>query len=121
MTTVILTVMITLLLRIWNIPVIRDRVFGWVGKLPRALQWVAPIVLAMLAATGQGWIEGVRGEALLLMALVNGGEIGAMAIGLWHTAKRLNFSEVSKMVKSLEPPKPDQPPAPALEQKPDDT
>jgi hypothetical protein len=88
-TTVIITIAITLLLRLWNIPVVRDRVFGWVGKLPRALQFVAPVVLAMAASACQGWIDGLRGSALLEWALANGGQIGAMAIGLWHTAKRL--------------------------------
>jgi hypothetical protein len=105
MTTVIITVAITLLLRLWNIPVVRDRVFGWVKKLPRSMQFVAPVVLAMVAAACQGWIDGLRGSVLFERALADGGQIGAMAIGLWHTAKRLGPNGW-KLLASAAPPKP---------------
>jgi hypothetical protein len=90
MTTILITITITLLLRMWSIPAIRDGIFQRVGKLPTAVQWLAPLTLAILAAAGQGWLNGLRGTALLEEALKSGGEIGAMAIGLWHTAKRTN-------------------------------
>jgi hypothetical protein len=92
----ITTIVITLLLRAWNIPAVRDVVFARVGKLPRALQFVAPLSLAVLAAAGQGWIDGLRGTALFERAMSDGGQIGAMAIGLWHTAKRVGWSKVAE-------------------------
>jgi hypothetical protein len=111
-TTIILTVAITVLLRLWNIPWMREQVFGWVGKLPSALKWIAPVLLGMAAATGKGWLEGLRGSNLFEMAMTEGGEIGAMAIGLWHTAKRIGNQENLSKLLLMAAPKAD-PPTPS--------
>jgi hypothetical protein len=113
-TAVIFAITITILLRVWSIPLIRGKVFGWVGKLPRFWQWVAPLALAMLASAGQGWIDGLRGTALLEQALADGGQIGAMAIGLWHTAKRLTTGDSGEsLLNALAAPKGGPPIAPS--------
>ena len=113
-TAIILAVLITTLLRVWNVPLIRERVFGWVGKLPRAGQWLAPVALAMLASAGQGWIDGLRGAQLFERAMADGGQIGAMAIGLWHTAKRITTGDDGqKLMQALAAPKGGPPIAPS--------
>jgi len=94
MTTALLTVTITWLLRLWKTDFIRNKVFAKIGCLPRPLQWIAPVVLGLLAAGGQGFVSGLRGTELIETTLQSGGELGLMAIGLWHAVKRLPISGV---------------------------
>lgn len=93
--TAFLAICITLLLRCWNTEFIRTKIFAKVATLPRAVQWIPPIVLGMLAAAGQGYIDGVRGPALLELAVRSGGELGVLAIGIWHAAKRLPLGSMT--------------------------
>jgi hypothetical protein len=83
---------VTATLKVWNIEQIRNGVFSSIGKLPRRAQWIAPLVLAMLAATGEGYLNGLTGEDLLQHGAAAGGEAGVLAIGFWHVLKRF-FAE----------------------------
>lgn len=85
----ILALSITSLLALWRIPALRDGALSFVPKLPRSIQWLAPLLLSLAAACGQGYLDGARGEALLLATLTAGGQIGAEAIAAWHVGKRL--------------------------------
>jgi hypothetical protein len=97
----LIAIVITALLGAWNMPAVRERVFSWIPKLPSRFQWAAPLALAMLAALGQGYLDGARGEALLEFVCSQGGQLGVMAIGFWHTWKRvigLNLAPVAKVL-----------------------
>jgi hypothetical protein len=87
--TAFLVVCITTLIRIWNIEQIRNGVFARIAKLPRYLQWIAPVLIGVLIAGGQAFVDGSRGLTLLESALKGGGELGLLAIGFWHTYKRI--------------------------------
>lgn len=89
MTTALLTVAITWLLRCWRTDFIRNKIFSKIGTLPRTVQWIPPVIIGMLVACGQSYLNGLRGTALLEAALQSGGELGLLAIGLWHSVKRL--------------------------------
>lgn len=80
---------VTVLLKLWNTPIIRDKAFAFIPKLPRAVQWIAPLTLGILAAAGQGFLDGKRYEELVVFATSNGTEIGALAIAIWHVGKRI--------------------------------
>jgi len=92
---------VTLLLSVWKAPRLRDRVFAWIPRLPTRAQWAAPLGLAMLAALGQGYLDGVRGEALLEYCAAQGGQVGVMAIGLWHCYKRVRGTGLGGTVATL--------------------
>jgi len=81
---------------------------AWVGarlpKLPRRAQYVAPLALASLAACGQGFLDGLRGQALIEFALAQAGQIGAMAIGIWHIGKRVSSDGLPLAVAPTEKP-----------------
>jgi hypothetical protein len=87
--TAFLVLCITAIIRLWNIEVIRNGIFAKIAKLPRYAQWVAPVAIGVLIAGGQAFIDGTRHVALLEAALKGGGELGLLAIGLWHTYKRV--------------------------------
>lgn len=80
---------VTVLLKLWNTPIIRDKAFSFIPRLPKAVQWIAPLTLGILAAAGQGFLEGKRYEELVVFATSNGAEIGALAIAIWHVGKRV--------------------------------
>jgi hypothetical protein len=84
-----IALLITTLLAIWRIPAIREGALSFVPKMPRPLQFLPPLVLAMAAASGQGFLDGLRGEELLEATLLAGGQIGAESIAIWHTGKRI--------------------------------
>jgi hypothetical protein len=67
---------------------------AWIGakspKLPKRLQWVAPIALGCAATACQGYLDGLRGRVLLEHVLAQAGQAGTMAIGFWHTYKRIS-------------------------------
>jgi hypothetical protein len=88
--TALIALVVTCLLRLWNIAALRDGVFRRIRKLPRWAQWIAPLTLSAVAAGCEGYLGGIRGEALLLHTLQAGGTAGAMAIGFWHSLKRLH-------------------------------
>jgi hypothetical protein len=88
-TTPILAASITTLIKLWNTAVIRDKIFSFVPKLPRALQWIAPLLLGMTAAGGQGFLDGKTGTDLFVFAAASGAEIGALSIAIWHVGKRV--------------------------------
>jgi hypothetical protein len=46
----IIGIIITSLLALWRTPAIRDGVFAKFAELQRALQWLAPLCLSMLAS-----------------------------------------------------------------------
>lgn len=79
-----LALVVTIALRIWTIQWIRDRVFGWVKRLPKDWQPVAPITLAMAIQLGQGYVDGLRGEALWVSTLTVGLGSAALAAGVYH-------------------------------------
>lgn len=93
----VLALVVTLALRAWTMPVVRDSVFSLIPKLPTRLQWAAPLTLAMLAAAGQGWLDGKVGENLLIYSLSQGGQLGIMAIGFWHTYKRVRGADLKML------------------------
>jgi hypothetical protein len=105
-TTLILTLIITILLRLWNTELVRTKIFARVAALPRMLQWLPPVVLGVLAAAGQGYLDGIRGSALVEAALKSGGEIGVMAIGIWHSAKRLPIAQLLQVLQATKQPDP---------------
>lgn len=77
----LLAVVITMLLAAWrswagNL---------WLAKIPRAYQWVPPVVVATLAAVASGIEAGEPWLGVLILA----GQAGMGAIGLYHTAKRV--------------------------------
>ena len=78
---------ITVLLAVWRV-VLR----GKLPRVPRLPDWAQPIpafALAALAAAGEGYLTGLRGLGLAEYVATQTGEVGAMAIGLWHTYKRI--------------------------------
>lgn len=85
----LLATVITLLIKLWNTETIRTKIFAFVPKLPRAIQWIAPLLLSMAVAGGQGFLDGKTGFDLFSFAMGNGAEIGAMAIAIWHVGKRV--------------------------------
>ena len=100
--TVTISCVITLLLRLWSIEVVRQKMFGWIGKLPRRVQWLAPLLLAVLASVGQGWLEGLRGDPLISYTFKESPELALVAIGIWHAAKRVTTrAELVAMVGSV--------------------
>lgn len=62
---------------------------SWVKRLPKRLQWIVPLVMGAAGNVVMAIAEGVHGTELLLAALRGMGEIGLVAIGVWHTAKRI--------------------------------
>lgn len=84
----ILGTLVAALLLLWRQPPLRKRVFGWIGKAPQWAQPIVPMALAGIAAAGQGYLDGVRGEELLTLGASQAGQAGIYAIGIWHTAKR---------------------------------
>jgi hypothetical protein len=62
---------------------------SWVKRLPKRLQWIVPLVMGAAGNVVMAIAEGVHGVDLLLAALQGMGEIGLVAIGVWHTAKRI--------------------------------
>lgn len=92
--------LITTILGIWRIPAIRDRAFAWVAKLPRVVQWVAPVSFAMVVAFGEGFLGGKSGEDLFYFAMGSGAEVGAFAIAFWHIYKRIRDELAKKMGRS---------------------
>jgi hypothetical protein len=77
--------LITLVLFIW-----KTYLSTRLPSLPKWAQPLPPVVLGLLTACGEGLQAGLHGEALLTATLAGGGQIGVVAIGLWHTAKRVN-------------------------------
>jgi hypothetical protein len=82
-------VVVSTLLSIWRMPGVRDGLFARIGKLPRPLQWLAPLCLSMAATAGEGFLGGKTGEELFYYAMGSGAEAGAFAIAAWHVAKRI--------------------------------
>lgn len=82
--------LITIVLALWSTPTFRDGILAKVAKLPQWAQPIPPIVLALASAFAQGWQSDVRGEALFEFTLQNGGQFGLVAIGIWHTWKRVS-------------------------------
>ena len=89
MTNYILSLSVTLLLAMWRLTAIREELFSRVGKLPSWLQPLPPLVLGALAVLGQGWTDGLRGDALVDNLQQNGGQVGLVAIAAWHIWKRV--------------------------------
>lgn len=87
--TPLIGIIVTALLSVWKTPGIREGVFSWIGKLPRVIQWLAPLTISMLATAGEGFLNGKSGEDLFYFAMGNGAEAGAWAIATWHVAKRI--------------------------------
>jgi len=93
--------LVTAVLSAWRLPTVRDQVFAWIPRLPVRVQWAAPLCIAMLAAAGQGYLDGARGEALLLFALAQGGQIGVEAIGFWHFYKRVRGTRIAPLAAAI--------------------
>lgn len=87
--TPLIGIIVTSLLSVWKTPGIREGVFSWIGKLPRTMQWLAPLLLAMLTTAGEGFLGGKTGQDLFYYAMGSGAEAGAFAIATWHVVKRL--------------------------------
>ena len=80
-------IIVTILLAVWRV-VLRGRL----PRIPRLPNWAQPIpafALAAAAAAGEGYLSGLRGLGLAEYVAAQTDEVGAMAIGIWHTYKRL--------------------------------
>lgn len=86
----VLALTITALLALWGMPSLREGIFERVKRLPQWAQPLPPLVLAGAAALAQGYMDGVRGDALLERGASQAGEVGVLAIGAWHVWKRWN-------------------------------
>ncbi len=82
-----LPIIISALLRIWNVQLVRERLFGWVKRWPRRLQPVAPVVIAMIVTGCESYQSGLRGQPLALAILAVGGISGGLAIGIYDLGK----------------------------------
>jgi hypothetical protein len=76
------------ILALWNSPPIREKLFAKVKRLPQWAQPIPPVLLAGIAAMGQGIQDGVSGDALLELGASGAGQYGATAIGIYHVSKR---------------------------------
>jgi hypothetical protein len=86
--TYLIPILISAFLAAWATPAIRSKLTS-IPYLPTWAQPIPPFALAILAAAAQAYTGGLRGDALLQASVANAGEIGLLAIGIWHTAKRL--------------------------------
>jgi hypothetical protein len=86
--TYLIPLIISAFLAAWSIPAVRSKLTV-IPKLPAWARPIPPFVLAILAAGAQAYVDGLRGDALADASLANAGEIGLLAIGIWHTAKRV--------------------------------
>lgn len=89
MTNIYLTLAITALLALWRSSALREGVLKFIPKLPQWAQPLPPLLLGALAVLGQGYLDGLRGEALADMLAKDGGQVGIAAIGAWHIWKRV--------------------------------
>lgn len=102
MTTATLVAIVTTLVRLWRTKLVRERVFGWIGKTPAWAQWLLPLVLGFLTTGAESIISGAPFEQALNLAAQQGGEVGMLAIAVWHIAKRvLPLLRVRKVVNSV--------------------
>jgi hypothetical protein len=96
-----LAILVTVVLRIWTIKWVRDKVFGWVAKLPKNMQPVAPCVLAMAIQACEAYLSGKRGEELAISILTVGLGSGVLAGGLYHFAVKRGWPLVLQLVAKL--------------------
>lgn len=82
-----IAITITIALAVWRV-VLRGKL-PQIPRLPNWAQPIPPFVLAALAAAGEGYLTGLRGLGLAQYVAAQTGEVGAMAIGIWHTYKRV--------------------------------
>ena len=88
-TNAILATLVTVILAIWRTPTLREGVLARVPRLPKWAQPLVPIALGVIVATAEGYASGLRGAALATRAAEAAGEVGLVAIGLWHAGKRI--------------------------------
>ena len=86
--TYLIPFIIATFLAAWAIPAVRSKLTV-IPKLPTWAQPIPPFTLGILAAAAQAYTDGLRSDALVDASLANAGEIGLLAIGIWHTAKRV--------------------------------
>lgn len=84
----ILSLSITIILAVWNTAVLRSAFLKEVERLPAWAKPVPPALLAVGATLAQGYSDGLRNEALLEYVQNNAGQVGLLAVGLWHVGKR---------------------------------
>jgi hypothetical protein len=96
--TPILGAVVMILLRLWSIKTLRERVFGWLAKLPSDWKWVAPAALSVVVVGLTGYQSGARGWTLVHVVLGSSGLVTLAAIGWHHLAKRLPAALVSTLV-----------------------
>jgi hypothetical protein len=87
--TPIIAVFVILSLQLWKTPSVRVKVFAFVPKLPRSVQWIAPLLISTASAAGEGYLGGITGADLFEFAMSNGAEIASLSIAIWHVSKRI--------------------------------
>ena len=89
MTHLYLSLAITSLLAFWQVPALREGILKFVPKLPQWARPIPPLLLGALAVLGQGYLDGLRGDALVDSLSADGGQVGLVAIAAWHIWKRI--------------------------------
>lgn len=83
----LISISVVLVLRLWQSGAIQAIVNRWSLRLPKWAQPVPPIALSVVATVAV-WLTQGPSDAALVEALADGGVSGALAVGLYHVAKR---------------------------------
>ena len=83
----LISLVTTITLSAWRSGLIQSVVNRWALRLPRWAQPIPPIALSVLATVAVWLVQGPS-DAALVEALADGGVSGALAVGLYHVAKR---------------------------------